>query len=273
VYTVGHASARLLSQSPFSLRGVGTPSAEALAEAIIADCRGGHVSSHAEAHVAADPHAETKPWLFLCGDKRLDVIPARLRDAGLRVEERVVYRTTGAQPAAVREQLWRALRAATAAGAATADVDDSATRNCEGVLSAASRSLAAGIALPLSVSSPLAVLVVYSPSGASVLAGDSQLAAWLRGGAAVGGGDGGCDDTDCPDARCQCCNGGPAAAESAACSCSAGSAPRCRVALAAFGSTTREALLSMGLPVAGTAASPDPLGVAQLVAALAQVTQ
>ena len=33
------------------------------------------------------------PLLFLCGDRRRDVLPDRLRAAGLAVEERVVYRT------------------------------------------------------------------------------------------------------------------------------------------------------------------------------------
>ncbi len=33
------------------------------------------------------------PLLFLCGDRRRDVLPAQLRAAGLAVEERVVYRT------------------------------------------------------------------------------------------------------------------------------------------------------------------------------------
>jgi uroporphyrinogen-III synthase len=36
-----------------------------------------------------------RPLLFLCGDRRRDVLPDRLRDAGIALEEHIVYRTRG----------------------------------------------------------------------------------------------------------------------------------------------------------------------------------
>ncbi len=38
-------------------------------------------------------HRFDRPLLFLCGDRRRDTLPERLRAAGLALEERVVYRT------------------------------------------------------------------------------------------------------------------------------------------------------------------------------------
>ena len=34
-----------------------------------------------------------KPVVFFCGDQRLDALPVQLREAGIAVEERIVYRT------------------------------------------------------------------------------------------------------------------------------------------------------------------------------------
>lgn len=52
----------------------------------------GHAAALA-ARIEADP--PEKPLLFLCSDRRRDVLPDRLRAAGIAFEERVVYRTLG----------------------------------------------------------------------------------------------------------------------------------------------------------------------------------
>lgn len=56
----------------------------------------GAEAGHADAlagHIEADP--PVKPLLFLCGDRRRDTLPDRLRAAGVAFAELVVYRTIG----------------------------------------------------------------------------------------------------------------------------------------------------------------------------------
>lgn len=52
----------------------------------------GHAAALAD-RIAADP--PDKPLLFLCGDRRRDVLPDRLRAAGVAFDELVVYWTIG----------------------------------------------------------------------------------------------------------------------------------------------------------------------------------
>ncbi|HEU4698246.1 MAG TPA: uroporphyrinogen-III synthase [Gemmatimonadales bacterium] len=84
VWAVGDATARPLAA--FAPRLAGTREGAALAEAM----------------VAADVGS---PVLFPCGDRRLDVLPGRLRAAGRRVDEIVCYRTRLADEATARRAL------------------------------------------------------------------------------------------------------------------------------------------------------------------------
>jgi uroporphyrinogen-III synthase len=73
-YAVGPKTAARLRDAGLAPRGADAGSADALAEHII----------------EVDPAA---PLLFLCGNRRRDVLPQRLRDAGVSFDEQVVYTT------------------------------------------------------------------------------------------------------------------------------------------------------------------------------------
>ena len=88
------------------LLGVGTGNADALADCIIA------WDAAASSAAASASSADALPLLFLCGDKRLPVLPTRLAAAGIAVTERVVYRTRERPAAALEDALVAALRAA-----------------------------------------------------------------------------------------------------------------------------------------------------------------
>lgn len=76
IYCIGHATRRLV-ESNFSRENIsGTAAnAEQLAKKIIEQL--------------------PKEVVFFCGDKRMDELPTKLKNAGIEVEELVVYKTTG----------------------------------------------------------------------------------------------------------------------------------------------------------------------------------
>jgi uroporphyrinogen-III synthase len=79
VYAVGPATAAAASDLGLSVRGQEAHDGASLADVILQDERQG-------------------PVLFLCGNRRRDVLPRALRKAGVDVEELVVYRTDIAPP-------------------------------------------------------------------------------------------------------------------------------------------------------------------------------
>lgn len=76
IYCIGHATRRLVENN-FSAENISGTAANAgqLATKII--------------------EQSPKKVIFFCGDKRLDALPAKLKNAGIEVEELVVYKTTG----------------------------------------------------------------------------------------------------------------------------------------------------------------------------------
>ena len=228
-YVVGMASARILAAVSLELLGCGAPSAEALADEIVTR----------EAQRETLPSESRLPLLFLCGDQRLETIPARVSAAGIALTELVVYRSVPVTAVEARKTLWALLR----------DVRNGAPTSTDG----------AGIGRGDSRAEPVSVVVmtVFSPSGARVLAADPLLAAWIRGAA---------------DATLTTSAATADASEGAPCSATAVThhefendgalvaplrPPLCRVRLVAMGSTTADALRRCELPVAAQSAYPD----------------
>ncbi|KAJ1559822.1 hypothetical protein HK405_009216 [Cladochytrium tenue] len=85
-FAVGAATARPLAPLGVSVHGTDAGKAEALADVI---------AKHFAAATTDDADAQSPPrrLLILCGDRRLGVLPARLKAAGLSVYELVVYKT------------------------------------------------------------------------------------------------------------------------------------------------------------------------------------
>jgi len=79
VWTVGPATAATVAAAGFDLRGEESGEAGRLAERIVA-------------------HPATRPWLFLCGDRRRDTLPEALHQARTPFEELIVYQTRERAP-------------------------------------------------------------------------------------------------------------------------------------------------------------------------------
>lgn len=79
IWTVGPATAAAVAAAGFEPEGEDSGEAGRLAERIVA-------------------HSATRPWLFLCGDRRRDTLPEALRQARTPFEEVIVYQTRGKAP-------------------------------------------------------------------------------------------------------------------------------------------------------------------------------
>ncbi|KAI9354346.1 tetrapyrrole biosynthesis, uroporphyrinogen III synthase [Zopfochytrium polystomum] len=87
IFTVGKATATPLNRLGFKTLGSESGKAEALADVI---------ANHAKENPTADDggsSSNARSVLFLCGDRRLDILPKKLREAGVGVDEFVVYET------------------------------------------------------------------------------------------------------------------------------------------------------------------------------------
>eukprot|EP00128_Syssomonas_multiformis_P015752 Colp12_sorted_trinity150504_noHs@9785 len=73
VYAVGEATGRLLNSIGFTVTGEKSGTADNLSKLIIAQ------------------HRDARPLLFLCGNKRRDVLPKTLTEAGIPFQEMIVY--------------------------------------------------------------------------------------------------------------------------------------------------------------------------------------
>lgn len=91
VFSVGAATSRELGPLGIRCLGDGTGSAEALAEFL-------HGTDG-----ALPPACASKPTLFLCGEKRREVLPDSFRDRELPLEQLVVYETCAVDALAVPE--------------------------------------------------------------------------------------------------------------------------------------------------------------------------
>lgn len=226
--------------------GVAAPAcADSLADAIVADwaargwaARGAGDAAGASSAAAPSTqhhHHQRSPLLFLCGDKRLDALPARLAAAGIPLAERCVYRTVPAPP----DVVWgRVLAAATAAVGAGRSCSDHGDRDLAAAAGSppSSEAAAGGDSAAAAATAAVAAifLVVFSPSGLSSLAGTAAARFALAEGAL------------------------PVAL------------PPVPLSLVALGATTAAAVRSGGLPLpaAAVAPSPDAAGVAAAVSAL-----
>lgn len=85
VFSVGAATSRELEPLGIACRGEESGSAELLAQYL-------HGTDG-----ALPPDCETKPIVFLCGEKRSDVLPGSFHTRGLPLQELVVYRTCPVQ--------------------------------------------------------------------------------------------------------------------------------------------------------------------------------
>lgn len=176
-YAVGKKTASLLSTRFSHVLGEGAGSAEALADLIIRDVRGGNGDQHSTGSSittdGAKKHAHNKavPLLFLCGDKRLDVLPTKLTAAGLAFQELQVYRSAPADPADVWARVLAAIQARISGPDANelSQADNSERMNAAPVVTAAAGSHPS-----------TAFLVLFSPSGFATLMGHPPAAAALK---------------------------------------------------------------------------------------------
>ncbi|CEG37118.1 uroporphyrinogen-iii synthase [Plasmopara halstedii] len=84
VYSVGAATSRELLPLGVICKGDDAGSADALC-------------NYLHQRGALPPDAKEKPMIFLCGDKRREVLPNSFRSRGLPLEELVVYQTSAVQ--------------------------------------------------------------------------------------------------------------------------------------------------------------------------------
>ncbi|CAG8796624.1 26964_t:CDS:2, partial [Dentiscutata erythropus] len=83
-FVVGKATSKVADDLKFNTLGLNSGNAESLAEYII--------QFHSQ-HNTQNFHQNELPLLFLTGDKRLDKLPTRLSQAGIKLEELLVYET------------------------------------------------------------------------------------------------------------------------------------------------------------------------------------
>jgi uroporphyrinogen-III synthase len=86
-YQIGTSSVSIVEGMGFKALGSDCGRAEELADYIIENSKVGSNSTALAA--SSSPY-----FLFLCGDKRLGILPAKLKEAGLLVKEQPVYGTT-----------------------------------------------------------------------------------------------------------------------------------------------------------------------------------
>ncbi|KAI9911948.1 hypothetical protein PsorP6_009410 [Peronosclerospora sorghi] len=91
VYSVGAATSRELLHLGVICKGDDAGSADMLSEYL-----------HHNSGLPAD--CKEKPMMFLCGDKRRDVLPDSFRSRGLPLEELVVYQTCALQNIAIPDE-------------------------------------------------------------------------------------------------------------------------------------------------------------------------
>ena len=106
VYTVGPATALAITKLHFStIVGADTGNGASLANLIIQTFRRDHALSIPVSQPFSQPppsstepiHPPSLPLLFLVGDKRRDIIPRRLAEESIALEELIVYETTVAE--------------------------------------------------------------------------------------------------------------------------------------------------------------------------------
>jgi uroporphyrinogen-III synthase len=94
VYTVGPATALALTKLHFStILGADTGNGGTLANLIVHSYRRDHSMTTYSVDVP-DPSQLSLPLLFLVGDQRRDIIPKRLAEENIPLEELVVYETS-----------------------------------------------------------------------------------------------------------------------------------------------------------------------------------
>lgn len=101
VYTVGPATALAITKLHFStIMGADTGNGAALANLIIQTFRRDHTltipvtQSDSQTPPSNDSFPPQLPLLFMVGDKRRDIIPKRLAEESIALEELTVYETT-----------------------------------------------------------------------------------------------------------------------------------------------------------------------------------
>src|ERR1700737_2536205 len=92
IYTVGPATALALTKLHFTtILGADTGNGGALANLIVQSCRREQSLERNNTEATEYP---SLPFLFLVGDKRRDIIPKRLGETNIPLEELTVYETT-----------------------------------------------------------------------------------------------------------------------------------------------------------------------------------
>lgn len=242
VYVVGQRTRSALRDVFKTTRGDEAGNAEALAETIIRDVQLGNRGGSSSV---------PKGMLFLCGDKRLDVLPSKLTAAGIPLIELAVYRTIPLPG----EMIWGAIldhlrqRAMVTTGRAEVDEQPSSIRNREVPLSSRSNG---------DLREQHLFIVLFSPSGLQALLGHPPAAAALAAGSVeVPAAHEGRGESPVGDDA----GSGPLTATSAR------GAARFRTHLVALGATTAAAIRAAGLPFEPGAVcdTPDASGVAAAV--------